>query len=1022
MRFRDCYEKYEKQISKLFERYGELVSKYPLVFLIGCLIVNSLLGIGLVRMETENDVETLYTPMNSQAQQDRNQLRELYEDKTGTNFRLENLADLGLYGEIIIQTKSGDSILEEKYFAEIERINNHILTSVSFEDESNSKLYYEDTCARQNGSCYISGISVLSQSFRNLSSVEKITYPQIGQQFISQMFGNVSVSNGILKFATMVKLRYNLNQNTTQTQSRSRQWENAFLYEIKSLKSNSTNIIYATSGSLNQELDKNTQGDIIYFSLTFTLMITYASLATIGGDCVSDRSHLGRAGVLATVLAILGSFGLVSACGVKFVNIVGVMPFLVIGEYSSIKVRIGLDDMFLLMSGLAEVTHLETVPEKIKKTMVNSGVAITITSVTDCLAFGIGASSVFYSVRNFCIYTGVAIIFCYLNQLTFTTACLVIHERRSEKGRSCVTCQKVKPREDLRTEGKSQCFVFCCGGSPAKNRSDVDNPLEKYPLRVLKKIVVNKLLKVIILILFFAYLGVSIWGTINLKQGLDLKDLVSKDSYFYTYSSIDQEFFSTEISVSFVIKTEQNYSQQDIQLKVNDLLTKAKKDNDIYSSFEINWLKDYMTSSVYDPTSHSTFVNGLKTFLQYRPDLDGDIAFDTNGTKIKSSRFHILSKSIKQSSDQGKFMLRMRDIASSSALPCFSYSPPFIFFEQYVTILANTLQTLGIAVGVMLFVTTVFMPHPLLVILVTTTMVMIIVGICGFMHFWGLTLSSVTMIHIIMSVGFSVDFSAHICHGYIVENAETRDERVKAAITRSGGPILNAAVSSVLGILMLIFSNSFIFQSFFKLMLLVILFGLAHSIFFLPVILSLIGPMNTHTSTLPQDEPSLSSRADTLQEDELALDNSLKIIILNIEEFDFQSEIGKIILKRKENGTHVSIKYPQDYAVKEINENEATKSLILTSNLSLIGPINEIALDEEPRETLFQITILNIEEHEYKRKRCKIILKHKENEKRVIIKYSEIYAVTEINENGTIKSLILKSVLPPIRMEQMAII
>ncbi|KAJ8315419.1 hypothetical protein KUTeg_007569 [Tegillarca granosa] len=188
MGYRDCYEKYEEQISKCFESYGILVSNYPWVILIGSLIVNSLLGIGLVRIETENDVETLYTPMNSQAQQDRNQLRELYEDKTGTNFRLENLADLGLYGEVIIQTKARDNILDEKYFAEIKRINNNILTSVSFEDESNSKLYYEDTCARQNGSCYISGISVLSQSFRNLSSVEKITYPQIGQQFISQMF------------------------------------------------------------------------------------------------------------------------------------------------------------------------------------------------------------------------------------------------------------------------------------------------------------------------------------------------------------------------------------------------------------------------------------------------------------------------------------------------------------------------------------------------------------------------------------------------------------------------------------------------------------------------------------------------------------------------------------------------------------------------------------------------------------------------------------------------------------------
>jgi hypothetical protein len=38
--------------------------------------------------------------------------------------------------------------------------------------------------------------------------------------------------------------------------------------------------------------------------------------------------------------------------------------------------------------------------------MQKSAVAITITSLTDLLAFVVGASSVFKSIRNFCIHTG----------------------------------------------------------------------------------------------------------------------------------------------------------------------------------------------------------------------------------------------------------------------------------------------------------------------------------------------------------------------------------------------------------------------------------------------------------------------------------------------------------------------------------------------------------------------------------------------------------------------------------------
>lgn len=59
-------------------------------------------------------------------------------------------------------------------------------------------------------------------------------------------------------------------------------------------------------------------------------------------------------------------------------------------------------------------------------------------------------------------------------------------------------------------------------------------------------------------------------------------------------------------------------------------------------------------------------------------------------------------------------------------------------------------------------VTSVLLPHPSLIFLILLTLVMILVGLIGFMYFWDLTLNFITMIHIIMSVGFSVDYCAHI--------------------------------------------------------------------------------------------------------------------------------------------------------------------------------------------------------------------------------------------------------------------
>ena len=113
------------------------------------------------------------------------------------------------------------------------------------------------------------------------------------------------------------------------------------------------------------------------------------------------------------------------------------------------------------------------------------------------------------------------------------------------------------------------------------------------------------------------------------------------------------------------------------------------------------------------------------------------------------------------------------------------------------------------------------------------------------MHFWGLALSAITTVQIILSVGFCVDFTVHISHAFMTATGKNRNERVMAALEKLGVPILNGAFSSILGILMLAFAGSYIFKSFFKTMLLVIVLGLAHSLLLLPVVLSFIGPRRT---------------------------------------------------------------------------------------------------------------------------------------------------------------------------------
>ena len=61
---------------------------------------------------------------------------------------------------------------------------------------------------------------------------------------------------------------------------------------------------------------------------------------------------------------------------------------------------VGIDDMFVILQSLQnlESPNSSDITKVISKTLGKSGVAITVTSLTDVLAFGVGASTVSRSI------------------------------------------------------------------------------------------------------------------------------------------------------------------------------------------------------------------------------------------------------------------------------------------------------------------------------------------------------------------------------------------------------------------------------------------------------------------------------------------------------------------------------------------------------------------------------------------------------------------------------------------------
>ena len=117
-----------------------------------------------------------------------------------------------------------------------------------------------------------------------------------------------------------------------------------------------------------------------------------------------------------------------------------------------------------------------------------------------------------------------------------------------------------------------------------------------------------------------------------------------------------------------------------------------------------------------------------------------------------------------------------------------------------------------------------------------------IIEVAGFMHFWGLTVDVISCNTLVISIGLCVDFSAHIAHGFLSSSGD-RNQRIISTLVKIGPAVLNGGLSTLLAFILLAFSKSYIFLSFFKIFFLICVLGLYHGLIALPVVLSIAGPL-----------------------------------------------------------------------------------------------------------------------------------------------------------------------------------
>ena len=80
-------------------------------------------------------------------------------------------------------------------------------------------------------------------------------------------------------------------------------------------------------------------------------------------------------------------------------------------------------------------------------------------------------------------------------------------------------------------------------------------------------------------------------------------------------------------------------------------------------------------------------------------------------------------------------------------------------------------------------------------LLVVLNFAALICELFGLMAIWNVSLNTVSMINLVMAIGFAVDYSAHIAHAYVVAKTLTANERVVEALSTVGASVLMGGTS-----------------------------------------------------------------------------------------------------------------------------------------------------------------------------------------------------------------------------------
>ena len=786
-------------LEKQFERLGKSVTTYPKVTILISLVGVSICAVGFVRLRFESRSSKLFVPQNSPS------FKAL---DIGSPY-FQNLMNVRNEEVVLIPRSADKNVIRKSCLEDAIRVMNNIKGIPDFRQlckrrpdfVSPNEMVQFDHCRKVNilevlGDVSNSTIESIQQ--RMMTALANVSLLMSnGKNLLTNrddIFAdfqvNSAANNSVSAKALRIVIHMQQIQNTTH-EERIMKWEKSFISNMKALKSQlmNTDLYFTAERSMDDAISDSSSADVSLISITFAVMITFACLVLSKfSNPIRGHNWLAMSGVISTALGILAGIGAAVAFGVPFISLVGVVPFLV--------VSIGIDDMFILVDEYDRQSDGMSSRDRVKFTLSKVGSTITMTTLTDVVAFYISTTTSFPAIRYFCIYVALCISLEFILQITLFVAFMTFDSIRIYQRR----CDLFP---FLRVRDRNSCNI-------KSTVSITDRVMHIYGTYLLKWPV-----KLCVLVLSLSMVGFGIYGCLHIENELTRSSLALPGSYFLDYINTFEKNYPQTIPVSIQVTSPVDYSSPAVRKEIAKSVNVAYNTG-YYLSRNISWIANFeeFVTRFNVPSNGANFTTALSTFLSIPEFRQHKLNVITDSfNNIVASRLIVFYKDNSKSEFHKDAMVTLRnDLKSKLGVDVTIASSFFIYFEQYAVVVNEVTWNLVAVTAVVIIIMFPFCIHPLIVLILTVCFVSLIIELFGLMYLWHVQLNSLAMINLVMAIGFAVDYSSHVAHAFVISREDTPNQRIIHALGSVGSSVLLGGASTFLGMSLTAFAKSTIFK------------------------------------------------------------------------------------------------------------------------------------------------------------------------------------------------------------------